>query len=66
VWYQATHSRVPALSQSVLTQFLFSYKLNPQTVAFVGYSDTSLGTDAVDLTRPSRTFFVKLGYALRP
>ncbi len=57
---------VPAVSQSVLTQLLFSYKLNPQTVAFLGYSDTSLGTDAVDLTRQSRTFFAKLGYALRP
>lgn len=57
---------VPAVSRSVLTQFLFSYKLDPQTVAFLGYSDTSLGTDAVDLTRQSRTFFVKLGYALRP
>ena len=38
----------------------------PQTVAFLGYSDTNLGTDAFTLTRLSRTFFVKLGYALRP
>jgi hypothetical protein len=57
---------VPAKSQSVFTQLLFSYKLNPQTVAFVGYSDASLGTETVDLTRLNRTFFVKLGYALRP
>lgn len=57
---------VPAESESVFTQLLFSYKLNPQTVAFVGYSDASLGSETVDLTRMSRTFFVKLGYALRP
>jgi hypothetical protein len=57
---------VPATSQSVFTQLLFSYKLNPQTVAFLGYSDASLGTEVVDLTRLNRTFFIKLGYALRP
>jgi hypothetical protein len=57
---------VIAKSNSVFTQFLFSYKLNPQTVAFLGYSDTNLGSDDFDLTRLSRTFFVKLGYALRP
>jgi hypothetical protein len=37
-----------------------------QTVAFVGYSDSHRGTDAIDLIRASRTFFVKLGYAFRP
>jgi len=57
---------VIAKSNSVFTQFLFSYKLNPQTVAFLGYSDTDLGSEDFDLTRLSRTFFVKLGYALRP
>lgn len=45
---------------------LFSYKLNPQTVAFLGYSDTRLGTEIVDLTQQGRTFFIKVGYALRP
>ncbi|HEU5170411.1 MAG TPA: DUF5916 domain-containing protein [Gemmatimonadales bacterium] len=53
-------------SSSLFTQLLFSYKLNPQTVAFLGYSDSHRGTDTIDLTRASRTFFVKLGYALRP
>jgi hypothetical protein len=52
--------------RSLRTQFLFSYKLNPQTVAFLGYSDTRTGTDTIDLTQQGRTFFVKLGYALRP
>jgi hypothetical protein len=57
---------VSETSSSVFTQLLVSYKLNPQTVAFVGYSDSHRGTDTIELTRANRTFFVKLGYALRP
>ena len=64
-------SRNPALylfpvadtEQSVFTQFLFSYKLNPQTVLFLGYSDNYLGYTGIDITQADRTFFVKLGYA---
>ncbi|MBI4521391.1 MAG: hypothetical protein HY701_11175, partial [Gemmatimonadetes bacterium] len=52
--------------ESVLTQLLFSYKVNPQTVWFVGYGDNYLGTERYDLTQRSRTFFTKLGYAWRP
>jgi hypothetical protein len=52
--------------RTLFTQFLFSYKLNPQTVAFLGYSDNRLGTETVDLTQTGRTLFAKLGYALRP
>ena len=44
-------------------QFLASYKLNPRTVVFVGYSDNYLGLQDVRLTQSSRTFFIKLGYA---
>jgi hypothetical protein len=57
---------VEATSSSVFTQLLVAYKLNPQTVAFIGYSDSHRATDAIELTRANRTFFVKLGYALRP
>jgi hypothetical protein len=57
---------VPQKSQSLFTQLLFSYKLNPQTVAFVGYADDRAGVEGVSLTQTGRTFFVKLGYALRP
>lgn len=48
----------------VFTQFLFSYKLNPQTVLFLGYSDNSLGLDKIPVTRNDRTFFLKIGHAL--
>jgi hypothetical protein len=54
-------------TRTLLSQLLFSYKLNPQTVLFVGYADNALGFEQgptnVDLTRTDRTFFVKVGYA---
>lgn len=62
---------VDRVSESVFTQLLFSYKLNPQSVVFVGYSGTLSGaTDAAfvetPLTQMDRTVFLKLGYAWRP
>jgi len=52
--------------EGLFGQFLFSYKVNPQTVVFVGYSENQAGTESFDLVRSDRTFFVKLGYAWRP
>lgn len=57
-------SAVAASSQQAFTQLLFSYKLNPQTVLLLGYSDNASGNPSYDLTRTDRTFFVKVGYAL--
>lgn len=45
-------------------QFLFSYKLNPRTVLFLGYSDNYLGLLDIHLKQTDRTFFLKIGYAL--
>ena len=56
-------SDVDARSRSWFNQLLFSYKLNPQTVLFLGYSDTYLGDQQIDLTQESRTLFLKIGYA---
>jgi len=53
----------PSETQTLFSQFLFSYKLNPQTVFFLGYSDNSLGMNGLDVTQTDRTFFVKIGYA---
>jgi len=58
--YQATVDRK---SRDLFTQFLFSYKINPQTVFYLGYSDSSFGDDRVDLRRADRTLFFKIGYA---
>ena len=53
-------------TKQLFSQLLFSYKVNPQTVVFVGYSDNSQGTQSLALTRSDRTFFVKFGYAWVP
>ena len=50
-------------SRDLFTQFLFSYKINPQTVFYLGYSDSSFGDDRIDLLRADRTLFLKIGYA---
>jgi hypothetical protein len=50
-------------NRSVLSQLLFSYRLDAQTVFLAGYSDNYAGTDQVDLTRTNRAVFVKLSYA---
>ncbi len=51
-------------TQGLFTQFLFSYKLNPQTMLFLGYSDRWGDAPDVGLRRWQRTFFLKVGYAL--
>ncbi len=55
---------VDSREKSIFTQLLFSYKINPQTVLFIGYTDSGIGTANYDITRAGRTFFLKLGYAL--
>ena len=50
-------------TRKLFTQLLFSYKLNPRTVLFLGYSGNHLGADTFSLTQTDRSFFVKLGYA---
>ncbi len=62
---------VDSRTKGLFTQFLFSYKLNPRTVLFLGYSDNAmggvfdswLGSGRVGITRTDRTFFLKIGYA---
>lgn len=54
---------VEPVRHGLFTQFLFSYKLNPRTVLFLGYTDNSLGLENISLTRTSRTLFLKFGYA---
>jgi len=58
---------VDANTRRVGRQLLFSYKLNPQTVFFVGYSDNHLDDDELDrLEETDRTLFLKIGYAWTP
>lgn len=55
---------VDAQSITVGRQLLYSYKLNPQTVFFLGYLDNYVGDDRLDgLAASDRSWFMKIGYA---
>jgi hypothetical protein len=54
-------------SRDVGRQLLYSYKLNPQTVFFLGYSDQFVDDDQLSgLTETDRSLFMKIGYAWTP
>ncbi len=54
-------------SRDVGRQLLYSYKINPQTVFFLGYSDALIDDDNLSrLTTTDRTWFMKIGYAWMP
>ena len=58
---------VDSRERDVGRQLLYSYKLNPQTVFFLGYSDEYIDDDSLDgLTASDRTWFMKVGYAWTP
>lgn len=57
-------------TRDLFGQFLYSFKLTPQTVLFLGYSenqhafgDPCSGMDSIGLTRSDWTVFIKIGYA---
>lgn len=58
---------VQARERRVGRQLLYSYKINPQTVFFLGYSDNLMDDDDLDrMTATDRTVFMKIGYAWIP
>ena len=55
---------VQAREKTLGSQLLYSYKLNPQTLFFAGYSDNAFSDDEVEsLTRDQRSVFLKFSYA---
>lgn len=53
-----------AKEQYFTSQLLYSYKINPQTLFFLGYSDSGYADDEqTHLTRTERTLFAKFSYA---
>lgn len=54
---------VDAEEQSLFNQVLFSYKINPQTVLFLGYTDDYFSDREIRITQTNRTIFAKIGYA---
>ncbi|MCJ8269491.1 MAG: hydrolase, partial [Psychrosphaera sp.] len=55
---------VDARSKYMNTQLLYSYKINPQTLFFLGYSDRGRQDDDLSkILRTDRTVFAKFSYA---
>ncbi|MDO6619488.1 MULTISPECIES: carbohydrate binding family 9 domain-containing protein [unclassified Shewanella] len=51
-------------SQNLGNEILYGYKLNPQSVFYLGYSDGLVATDEIDsLTQKDKTYFMKVSYA---
>ena len=51
---------------SLASQLLFAYKVNWQTLIFVGYGDLrDVTADAGDFAKDSRQFFMKVSYAFQ-
>ncbi|MCJ7581735.1 MAG: hypothetical protein MUP98_14530 [Candidatus Aminicenantes bacterium] len=65
--YNYNHSNyiqpAPARPGQFFTQLLFSYKINPRTVLFLGYSDNYFDIPGYGLIKKDYTLFVKIGYA---
>jgi hypothetical protein len=54
---------VEELERDFFIQLLFSYKVNPRTVFFAGYSEGGYGNQDFSLTSTGRSVFLKLGYS---
>lgn len=51
-------------SKNLSTELLYAYKINPQTVFYLGYSDSHFSEAAInDLTQEQRSVFAKFSYA---
>jgi len=57
-------SAVDRRSKDLTTQLLYSYKIDPQTRFFIGYSDSGFQDDDLDeIAKTSWSIFSKLSYA---
>ena len=56
-----------AKDNTLSTQLIYAYKINPQTVFYLGYSDNSYQDDRLkSLERGQRTIYSKISYAWLP
>jgi len=56
----------PAQVSDTGTQLVYSYKFNPRTVFYAGYSDSYIGSDSVENYQTGRSLFLKFGYGWQP
>ncbi len=62
--YDDIEDRPDAQERYFSTQLIYSYKINPQTLFFIGYSDGGYQDDNLaSLERDQRTIFTKFSYA---
>lgn len=62
--YDDIEDRPDQRSRYFSTQLIYSYKINPQTLFFIGYSDGGYQDDDLEhLERDQRTVFTKFSYA---
>ena len=54
---------VDELSRDFFVQLLFSYKVNPRTVLFAGYSEGGAKNQDVSMISTNRSVFFKIGYS---
>ncbi len=58
---------VSQINKYLSSQLIYAYKLNPQTVFFLGYSDGNYqDDDLLTLEKEQKTFFSKISYAWMP
>lgn len=56
-------SEVEAKNEDFIGQLLFSYKINPRTLCYLGYSSGSYGNEKYNLQAFNKTIFFKISYA---
>lgn len=56
-------SDVDSHTRRLSNQLIYSYKVSPKTLLFVGYSDAGFEDQNINLTTTNRTFFMKFSYA---
>ena len=56
---------LPKQEAALSSSLLLAYKLNWQSVLFLGYGDNQVANDQYDLARHDRQIFMKLSYAFQ-
>ena len=57
---------VDSIYEGLRTEFLYAYKINPQSLAYFGYTDYGFRDDSLDsIEKDSRKVFMKLSYAFQ-
>jgi hypothetical protein len=71
IFQYANYKKEPSLyvdevapeEQEFLSQILLSYKINPHTAFYLGYTDNYFGDPNTDIIQTDRGLFAKIGYA---